>query len=65
MGFFECCHYCKPPKRYPGCHDKCPDYKEQKRLWDERKEAEKQAKSEEPWITHAHRASLRRSRYKH
>lgn len=22
---FECCHYCKPPKRYPGCQDHCPD----------------------------------------
>ena len=22
---FECCHNCKPPKRYPGCQDHCPD----------------------------------------
>lgn len=20
-----CCRYCVPPKRYPGCHDHCPD----------------------------------------
>lgn len=23
---FECCILCKPPKRYPGCHDHCPEY---------------------------------------
>ena len=23
---FECCIPCKPPKRYPGCHDHCPEY---------------------------------------
>lgn len=23
---FECCIPCKPPKRYPGCHDHCPKY---------------------------------------
>ena len=22
---FEHCRYCKPPKRYPGCQDHCPD----------------------------------------
>lgn len=25
-GYFECCHYCKKPKRYPGCQDHCPEY---------------------------------------
>lgn len=29
MGFFDCCIKCKPPKRYPGCSDKCPEYSEQ------------------------------------
>lgn len=23
---FDCCHKCKPPKRYPGCQDHCPDF---------------------------------------
>ena len=23
---FECCIPCKAPKRYPGCHDHCPEY---------------------------------------
>lgn len=22
----KCCHGCVAPKRYPGCHDHCPDY---------------------------------------
>lgn len=26
MNYFECCHWCVPPKRYPGCSSKCPDY---------------------------------------
>lgn len=37
MGFFECCHICKPPKRYPGCSGKCPEYAEQRAKFDERK----------------------------
>lgn len=26
MNYFECCHYCVAPKRYPGCSSKCPEY---------------------------------------
>lgn len=22
----KCCQPCKPPKRYPGCSDHCPEY---------------------------------------
>jgi hypothetical protein len=29
MGFFDCCIKCKPPKSYPGCSAKCPEYSEQ------------------------------------
>jgi hypothetical protein len=25
-----CCKDCKPPKRFPGCHDHCPEYLAQK-----------------------------------
>ena len=28
MNYFECCHVCVPPKRYPGCSAKCPEYAE-------------------------------------
>lgn len=30
MGLINCCHYCVAPKRYPGCHDHCPEYAEEK-----------------------------------
>lgn len=40
MGLFECCHGCVAPKRYPGCHDRCKEYLEQKALNDARKEAQ-------------------------
>lgn len=25
-GVIKCCIPCKPPKRNPGCHDRCPEY---------------------------------------
>lgn len=33
----ECCHYCVAPKRYPGCHDHCHEYIEQKAKHDAEK----------------------------
>lgn len=33
--YFECCHVCVPPKRYPGCSGKCPEYKEARAKFDE------------------------------
>ena len=32
-----CCKGCVAPKRYPGCHDRCPEYKKQKAEHEERK----------------------------
>ena len=26
----KCCFGCVPPKRYPGCHGKCEEYKKEK-----------------------------------
>ena len=26
----KCCMPCKPPERYPGCHDHCKKFKEEK-----------------------------------
>ena len=48
MGFFECCHVCKAPKRYPGCHDKCPDYIKQKAKWEDFKHICEQKRLEDP-----------------
>lgn len=41
MNFFECCHKCVPPKRYPGCSGTCPEYAEQRAKFDACKEAER------------------------
>lgn len=30
MGRINCCRYCVAPKRYPGCHDHCAEYAEEK-----------------------------------
>lgn len=26
MNYFECCHHCVAPKRYPGCSGTCGEY---------------------------------------
>ena len=33
---FECCMPCKAPKRYPGCHDHCPDYAAARAIYDQK-----------------------------
>ena len=33
------CKDCTTPKRHPGCHDKCPEYLEQKAKYDAQKAA--------------------------
>ena len=40
----KCCRNCVPPKRYPGCHDKCNKYLEEKAKWEEAKAKAKQLK---------------------
>ena len=32
--YFECCHHCVAPKRYPGCSGSCPEYKEARARFD-------------------------------
>jgi hypothetical protein len=39
------CKDCTAPKRHPGCHDKCPEYLEQKAKNDAIKEAERKWKA--------------------
>jgi hypothetical protein len=38
-----CCKECVAPKRHPGCHDRCPEYIEQKAIH-EAERAEKRRK---------------------
>ena len=35
----KCCHGCVAPKRYPGCHGRCPEYIEEKTEHDKEREA--------------------------
>ena len=34
---FDSCKGCVAPKRYPGCHDHCPEYIEEKEKHEKRK----------------------------
>ena len=34
----RCCNGCVPPKRYPGCHDHCHEYIEEKKKHDAERE---------------------------
>lgn len=39
MILFKDCIKCKPPKRKPGCQDRCPTYLRDKKINDEQREA--------------------------
>jgi len=58
MRFFECCHYCVAPKRYPGCHSTCSDYIKQKKLWDANQEAIRQDTLSRSLMTPARKAAF-------
>lgn len=51
----SCCHGCMAPKRYPGCHDHCPDYLKEK--------AEYDAKAEEDYKRRKTIQNLNEQRY--
>ena len=36
--YFECCMECKPPKRQPGCHGTCKEYKDARAAYDRAKD---------------------------
>lgn len=35
--YFECCLYCKPPKRHLGCHGECAEYAEARKKYEDSK----------------------------
>lgn len=45
----KCCKDCVSPTRYPGCHDRCSKYLEEKAKWEEEKQ--KIAKNKVPVLT--------------
>lgn len=51
---FKACITCKPPKRYPGCHEECEAYLAERRKYDKVKEAERAEKSFDGYIAVAH-----------
>ena len=34
MSYFDCCRFCEPPKRYPGCSGACGEYKDERKRYD-------------------------------
>ena len=46
----QCCRYCKPPKRYPGCGADCKEYKEEKAKYKADKQREKELLGNRPII---------------
>lgn len=51
----NCCHGCVAPKRHPGCHDTCPEYRKEK--------VEHEAKLEEDRKRRKIRQDLNEQRY--
>jgi len=47
MGYDSPCHGCVAPKRYPGCHGKCKEYRKWKADEQVRKDAERERKEDE------------------
>jgi hypothetical protein len=52
---FEHCHHCKPPKRYPGCQDHCPDGKADKAEYNEKKAAYEKATGKDTMAVYSQR----------
>lgn len=53
MMAINCCKGCVAPKRYPGCHGRCPEYLEEKARWDELMAAERKKLDTQYGITSA------------
>jgi hypothetical protein len=58
---FEHCRYCVAPKRHPGCHDKCPDYEEDRKKYDAKKAEFDKKKKEQDEIYRQRENGIRRA----
>lgn len=56
-----CCKGCVAPKRYPGCHDRCPEYIEQKAQHNAEVEADRKRKQISFGITAQRTAAVTRA----
>lgn len=57
----KCCHPCKPPVRYPGCHDHCERYIEEKAQNEMKMAAYKKKKAAEDSVTNQKYDGVRRA----
>jgi hypothetical protein len=57
----KCCRFCVAPKRYPGCHSTCPEYRYERALYDERKAAADQEKFTSHGLTMQRCAAVRKA----
>lgn len=56
-----CCRNCVAPKRYPGCHDRCQEYIEQKAQHNAEVEADRKRKQISFGITAQRTAAVTRA----
>lgn len=49
----KCCEHCVPPKRHPGCHAECQEYKHDKAEYEELK-AEIRSEKQKAQMTEAY-----------
>lgn len=61
----KCCTPCVPPKRHPGCHAECPEYKEERAEYDRLKAIDDKRKAVASRITSQKFDGLRRAYRKH
>lgn len=60
-----CCRECVAPKRYPGCHDHCPDYAAEKAESEKAKAAKRMDKYVHSGITSQKFDGVRRAMRRH
>ena len=61
----KCCEHCVPPKRYPGCGAKCPEYIEEKAADAEKKKKEYQRKKIDGGICYQRTKSVVKAMRRH
>ena len=67
MDMFEHCRYCVAPKRHPGCHSTCPEYKQDRENYNTMKAELDKKKKMYDEIYHQREKQMRRiirGRYK-
>ena len=61
MSMFEHCHHCVAPKRHPGCHSTCPEYKQDREQYNAKKAELDKKKKVFDEIYHQRERQIRRT----